>query len=97
MRLTVRHIFVKILPKFDDIIDFCYNISVIRQDTVTVGLEAKMNRQSNTEKLAALYVRLSRDDENEGDSNSIAHHDVLCKGRIYPSFTQYIMTAVRLR
>ena len=25
------------------------------------------------EKWAALYVRLSRDDENEGDSNSIAH------------------------
>ncbi len=35
-----------------------------------------MNRQFNdmTEKWAALYVRLSRDDENEGDSNSIAHH-----------------------
>lgn len=28
------------------------------------------------EKIVALYVRLSRDDENEGDSNSIAHHDV---------------------
>lgn len=26
------------------------------------------------EKWAALYVRLSRDDDNEGDSNSIAHH-----------------------
>ena len=25
------------------------------------------------EKWAALYVRLSRDDDNEGDSNSIAH------------------------
>ena len=25
------------------------------------------------EKWVALYVRLSRDDENEGDSNSIAH------------------------
>ena len=25
------------------------------------------------EKIVALYVRLSRDDENEGDSNSIAH------------------------
>ncbi|MCH5352213.1 MAG: recombinase family protein [Acutalibacter sp.] len=32
-----------------------------------------MNRQSNMEKWAALYVRLSRDDENEGDSNSISH------------------------
>ena len=80
MRLTVRHISVQIFPKFDDIIDFCYNIGVIRQDTVTVGLEAKMNRQSNMEKLAALYVRLSRDDENEGDSNSIAHQvEILTK------------------
>ena len=34
-----------------------------------------MNRQYNNqgEKWAALYVRLSRDDENEGDSNSIQH------------------------
>lgn len=29
------------------------------------------------EKIVALYVRLSRDDENEGDSNSIAHQLVL--------------------
>ena len=28
---------------------------------------------SIAEKWAALYCRLSRDDENEGDSNSIAH------------------------
>lgn len=32
------------------------------------------------EKIVALYVRLSRDDENEGDSNSIAHHDVMYRG-----------------
>ena len=32
------------------------------------------------EKWTALYVRLSRDDENEGDSNSIAHQELLCKG-----------------
>ena len=39
-----------------------------------------MNRQSNMEKLAALYVRLSRDDENEGDSNSISHQvEILTK------------------
>lgn len=29
--------------------------------------------QKLVEKWVALYVRLSRDDENEGDSNSIAH------------------------
>lgn len=33
-----------------------------------------------TEKWVALYVRLSRDDENEGDSNSIAHQiEILTK------------------
>lgn len=41
-----------------------------------------MNRQYNSqdEKWTALYVRLSRDDENEGDSNSIAHQiEILTK------------------
>ena len=41
-----------------------------------------MNRQYNNqgEKWAALYVRLSRDDENEGDSNSIQHQiEILTK------------------
>ena len=37
-----------------------------------------MDRQSN--KITALYCRLSRDDENEGDSNSIAHQiEILTK------------------
>lgn len=36
--------------------------------------------KSIVEKWVALYVRLSRDDENEGDSNSIAHHDVMYRG-----------------
>ena len=36
--------------------------------------------QSLMEKWTALYVRLSRDDENEGDSNSIAHQiEILSK------------------
>ena len=34
--------------------------------------------------LTALYERLSKDDENGGDSNSIIHHDVLYKGWITP-------------
>lgn len=46
-----------------------------------------MDRQSSKitvighdEKFDALYVRLSRDDENEGDSNSIAHQiEILTK------------------
>ena len=48
-------------------------MSVKTFDMVTAGMEVKMLRQSNIEKWVALYVRLSRDDENEGDSNSISH------------------------
>ena len=37
-------------------------------------------QNAQAEKWTALYVRLSRDDENEGDSNSIAHQiDILSK------------------
>ena len=53
---------------------------------VTAGLEAMMNRQYNNqgEKWTALYVRLSRDDENEGDSNSIQHQENICQGGFHP-------------
>ena len=41
--------------------------------------------QKLVEKWVALYVRLSRDDENEGDSNSIAHQDEICQGYFHHS------------
>lgn len=48
-----------------------------------------MNRQSNA-KITALYVRLSRDDENEGDSNSISHQiEILTKYCEAHSITDY--------
>ena len=31
-------------------------------------------------KITALYCRLSRDDELQGDSNSIVNHDVMYRG-----------------
>ena len=34
--------------------------------------------------ITALYCRLSRDDGTEGDSNSVANHDVIYKGWITP-------------
>ena len=48
-----------------------------------------MYRQSIAEldKWVALYVRLSRDDDNEGDSNSIANQDVICRGWFLPPNT----------
>ena len=54
-----------------------------------------MIRQSGNlnEKWTALYVRLSRDDENEGDSNSIAHQiEILtryCQDREISSYKVY--------
>ena len=32
------------------------------------------------EKITALYCRLSRDDELQGDSNSIKNQELICKG-----------------
>ena len=40
-----------------------------------------------TDKITALYCRLSQEDERLGESQSIENHDVICKGRIYPSIT----------
>lgn len=45
--------------------------------------------------ITALYVRLSRDDELEGESNSISNHDVIYKGWDYTT-ENYIMAAAHL-
>ena len=50
-----------------------------------VGKEVTMNtnRQSSAvkeDKITALYCRLSRDDELQGDSNSIKNQELICKG-----------------
>lgn len=37
-----------------------------------------MNSQSNI--VTALYCRLSRDDDIQGDSNSISNQDEICQG-----------------
>ena len=44
-----------------------------------------MSIRQTDEKITALYERLSRDDEADGESNSITNHDVICKGRFCPS------------
>ena len=36
------------------------------------------------EKITPLYERLSRDDELQGERNSISNHDVIYKGWITP-------------
>ena len=37
-------------------------------------------KKERTEGITALYERLSRDDDNVGDSNSIIHQELICKG-----------------
>ena len=46
----------------------------------------EMTRQSDTN-ITALYERLSRDDDQQGDSNSILHQELLCKGWFQPPNT----------
>jgi len=41
----------------------------------------------SSEELTALYCRLSRDDELQGDSNSIVNQALICKGWFLPSNT----------
>ena len=38
-------------------------------------------------KITPLYERLSRDDELQGESNSISNQELLCKGWFLPSNT----------
>lgn len=47
-------------------------------DCPPIKEEQDMNRQSD--KITAIYCRLSRDDELTGDSNSIVNHDVMYRG-----------------
>ncbi len=39
-----------------------------------------MSQPITQEKLTALYLRLSRDDDLEGESNSISNQDGICQG-----------------
>ena len=51
------------------------------------------NRQSSTakeDKITALYCRLSRDDELQGDSNSIKNQDEICQGYFRPKVQELI-------
>ena len=43
-----------------------------------------MLRQATQNLITALYPRLSKDDDLQGESNSISNHDVIYKGWITP-------------
>ena len=54
---------------------------------LSAGPHEKGENGVDQQKITILYCRLSNEDALDGESNSIANHDVLCKGRIYPSHT----------
>ena len=54
-------------------------------DCPPIKEEQDMNRQSD--KITAIYCRLSRDDELAGESNSIVNQELLCRGWFLPPNT----------
>ena len=54
-------------------------------DCPPIKEEQDMNRQSD--KITAIYCRLSRDDELTGESNSIVNQELLCRGWFLPPNT----------
>ena len=53
-----------------------------------------MSKKQSSQKITALYARLSRDDENEDVSGSIKNQELICKGWFLPPNTY--MTAAHL-
>ena len=47
----------------------------------------EVNMLQPNQKITALYCRLSRDDNLEGDSNSIQNQELLCRGWLLPPNT----------
>ena len=47
----------------------------------------EVNMLQPNQKVTALYCRLSRDDNLEGDSNSIQNQEILCRGWFLPPNT----------
>ena len=47
----------------------------------------EVNMLQPNQKITALYCRLSRDDNLEGDSNSIQNQELICKGWFPPPNT----------
>ena len=47
----------------------------------------EVNMLQPNQKITAIYCRLSRDDNLEGDSNSIQNQELICRGWFLPSNT----------
>ena len=60
------------------------NSNLVLADCPQMMEESTMKQ---SDKITALYCRLSRDDESQGDSNSIVNQELLCKGWFLPPNT----------
>ena len=65
--------------------DTIYTSNPVLVDCPPIKEEQDMNRQSD--KITAIYCRLSRDDELAGESNSIVNQELICKGWFLPPNT----------
>ena len=59
---------------------------MFHQSNTAAALQFPYNAMS-VEAVTALYCRLSRDDELQGDSNSIINQELLCRGWFLPPNT----------
>ena len=59
---------------------------MFHQSNTAAALQFPYNAMS-VEAVTALYCRLSRDDELQGDSNSIINQEILCRGWFLPPNT----------
>ena len=60
------------------------NSNLVLADCPQMMEESTMKQ---SDKITALYCRLSRDDESQGDSNSIVNQELLCRGWFLPPNT----------
>ena len=60
------------------------NSNLVLADCPQMMEESTMKQ---SDKITALYCRLSRDDESQGDSNSIVNQEILCRGWFLPPNT----------
>lgn len=60
------------------------NSNLVLADCPLMMEESTMKQ---SDKITALYCRLSRDDESQGDSNSIVNQELICKGWFLPPNT----------
>ena len=56
-------------------------------EAITYSIFVSGGTAMRNEKITPLYERLSRDDELQGESNSISNQDVICRGWFLPPNT----------